>query len=192
MKRYAVLPVLAVLLAGCRAPMPSFNPFAPYGPSRVPPPPTGSYNATSPYYQRPSQPSAAPPAGLGQRATIPWKPIGAATDEATDEDSVEVRLASGEQRERISASSKSSTPFNARLQGMPVNDATKPAEPKLLKTPDEDPIEISDLPGPPPATSSPTLGRSAAAYHRGALGPSRAIADASGWRSRYSLTRFGG
>jgi hypothetical protein len=52
------------LMVGCRAPAPTFDPFAPYGPRRVPPPATGSIGESSGYYQPPAQPlPAAPPSG---------------------------------------------------------------------------------------------------------------------------------
>ena len=193
MKRHAALLVLAVLLAGCRTPMPSLNLFAPYGPSRIPPPPTGSYGASSPYYQRPAQPSSAPSAGLGQHSTIPWRPVGEAQDGADDEQAGAVRLASGEEPVGTSSSSKSSSSLRSRFRGMPLNDATTPAEPKLLKTPDEDPIEITDLPKPPSTPSPATLNRSAA-NGEGDQGPSGATVKDSQWRSRsrYSLANYGG
>ena len=43
--------LITCVAMGCRAPMPSFNIFAPYGPGRVPPPCTGSYGAPANYYR---------------------------------------------------------------------------------------------------------------------------------------------
>jgi len=54
-----LLPLLIVAIScgtmGCRAPMPRWNPAVPFGPTRIPPPPTGAAkgcNTASPYYQR--------------------------------------------------------------------------------------------------------------------------------------------
>ena len=61
MKRPAALVITVVVLAGCRAPMPHLDPWAAYGPRRIPPPSTGSIGQpanTQPYYQSPVQPSS--------------------------------------------------------------------------------------------------------------------------------------
>jgi hypothetical protein len=67
-----------VLLAGCRAPTPQFDPFSAYGPRRVPPPATGSIQLGDPYFQSgtlappavnvppPGGPGSAPPVDAGQ------------------------------------------------------------------------------------------------------------------------------
>ena len=52
--------VAVVLLSGCRAPAPSFNAFAPFGSSRVPPPPTSAYQHSGQYYQAPASGQALP------------------------------------------------------------------------------------------------------------------------------------
>lgn len=51
MKCSALLMAVVVLLAGCRSPTSSWNFFAPYGATRVPPPSTGAYNRPDTYYQ---------------------------------------------------------------------------------------------------------------------------------------------
>lgn len=50
MKRFAVVAAIVLLSTGCRAPMPNWNMFGPYGATRVPPPPTGGYGTPQPYY----------------------------------------------------------------------------------------------------------------------------------------------
>jgi hypothetical protein len=73
---------------------------------------------------------------------------------------------------------------------MPINDATRPAEPALLKTPDNL-IEISRLPK-RPAAASATLGRSAGATARDRSGRSVAFAGSTGWRSKHTPAKAGG
>ena len=51
MKPSAISMALLVLLAGCRTPPTSWNFFAPYGATRVPPPSTGAYTRPDTYYQ---------------------------------------------------------------------------------------------------------------------------------------------
>ena len=50
MKGFALIAATLVLSTGCRAPMPNWNLFGPYGATRVPPPPTGGYGTPQPYY----------------------------------------------------------------------------------------------------------------------------------------------
>ncbi|MBC8354313.1 MAG: hypothetical protein H8E66_20150 [Planctomycetes bacterium] len=50
MKGFALIAATLVLSTGCRAPMPNWNIFGPYGATRVPPPPTGGYGTPQPYY----------------------------------------------------------------------------------------------------------------------------------------------
>ena len=57
MKRLAALLTLVTLMAGCRAPMPSFDVLAPYGTTRVPPPATGTMGTPDTYYQAPASPA---------------------------------------------------------------------------------------------------------------------------------------
>ncbi len=54
-----------ILLCGCRAPAPSFNAFAPFGSSRVPPPPTSVYQHSGQYYQAPASGQALPNQNTG-------------------------------------------------------------------------------------------------------------------------------
>jgi hypothetical protein len=51
MKPFAISMALLALLAGCRTPPTSWNFFAPYGATRVPPPSTGAYTRPDTYYQ---------------------------------------------------------------------------------------------------------------------------------------------
>jgi hypothetical protein len=69
MRGLAVTCAVALLLCGCRAPMPSMNLLAPYGTPRIPPPATGAYGAPKTYYQPPQGPPATAPAvGTGLRS----------------------------------------------------------------------------------------------------------------------------
>lgn len=63
-KPWGMAVAACVLLAGCRTPPPSLNPFAGFGTPRVPPPATGSYGTPDSYY-----PSATPPPGSTSRNT---------------------------------------------------------------------------------------------------------------------------
>ena len=51
MGRLSLCLLILLLGAGCRAPMPKFKPLAAYGPTRVPPPATGSFGTGNAYYQ---------------------------------------------------------------------------------------------------------------------------------------------
>ncbi|MCC9604497.1 hypothetical protein LOC68_27735 [Blastopirellula sp. JC732] len=65
------------LTLGCQGNNSQLNPFAAYGPQRVPPPATGSYAqpaTTAPYYQ--PQVGAAPAATLGAPAAGAYAPLG--------------------------------------------------------------------------------------------------------------------
>jgi len=62
MKRMDRLLLLVLVAAlGCRAPMPAFNPLAPYGSTRVPPPATGNVNQPNSYYSPTGQPASGQP-----------------------------------------------------------------------------------------------------------------------------------
>ncbi len=60
MKRIGLVVAVCVLSSGCRAPMPNWNSFGPYGNTRVPPPATGGYGTPQPYYA-PAPGSTIPP-----------------------------------------------------------------------------------------------------------------------------------
>jgi len=69
-RRIFMVFVLLGTIAGCHAPMPAFKPLIPYGPTRIPPPGTGSFGTPDPYYQPPA--SGEPAAGaapMGAPAT---------------------------------------------------------------------------------------------------------------------------
>ncbi|MHB0956125.1 MAG: hypothetical protein ACYC0X_07060 [Pirellulaceae bacterium] len=61
MTRYVAIVVAAWMLAGCRAPAPSFDVLAPYGSPTVPAPRTGAIGTSGTYYAPMNQ--GAPPAG---------------------------------------------------------------------------------------------------------------------------------
>jgi len=67
MKRYAVLLTASLFLAGCQGQMPAMNWLPPYGHTRVPPPPTGSYGQPDAYYQPSTQPGVPPGTSQGSR-----------------------------------------------------------------------------------------------------------------------------
>jgi len=67
MKRLIPLLLAMFVLAGCHAPMPSFNLLAPYGSTRIPPPSTDSV-VPDEYYQPGRQSSSTVPVGTGFRA----------------------------------------------------------------------------------------------------------------------------
>ena len=158
MLRPAALLIATALLAGCRAPMPSFNVLAPYGPTRVPPPATGSYGSSGKYNQPPSQPPAAngfpqgalSPTGSGVIGGGPgtWRPANGSLTSAAQ--SNPLRLASAEQRV-VTQGTDSASELRSRLGGMHVNDATRSGEPALFQPPSQM-IEMSTLP--PPAHSA--------------------------------------
>ena len=91
MKRIVLLLSAAVVLGGCRAPAPAFDPFAAYGPHRIAPPATGTIAPgapADPYYRRGSQPpvnqlrSLPPYPAPGQSPAFPrptQSPTGAAS-----------------------------------------------------------------------------------------------------------------
>ncbi len=76
MKRFALCAIVLWAATGCRAPMPNWNMFGPYGATRVPPPPTGGYGSPQPYYAPPTTsptttiPSTQAPVGTGFRAPV--------------------------------------------------------------------------------------------------------------------------
>ena len=67
MKRIALASLVLLLVSGCRAPMPSFNPLAPLGSTRVPPPGTGTIGTNGNYYTPPTRPTTTPAIGTGFR-----------------------------------------------------------------------------------------------------------------------------
>ena len=67
MDRMAILWLILVVLTGCQGPTTPIDPFATYGPSRIPPPATGSARRGDPYYRgslASSAPSAASTSGI--------------------------------------------------------------------------------------------------------------------------------
>ena len=77
MDRRLWLLALGFALAGCSAPRPTFDPFAAYGQTRVPAPPTGAIGQPNGYYQPPSYspPGYTPPGSLN---SPPYPPPGTA------------------------------------------------------------------------------------------------------------------
>ena len=104
------LPLILIVLGtsvGCHAPMPTLDPFAAYGPRRVPPPATGSIGPTGkvPYYEAPTQ-SVLDPTSTGAGLITKSTPASTSThtgqtSEATDgnRQAVEnpIRLASSQE-----------------------------------------------------------------------------------------------
>ncbi|MCP4192118.1 MAG: hypothetical protein GY768_16015 [Planctomycetaceae bacterium] len=56
MRHWCVLLILLVSL-GCKQSTASFDPFSTYGPTLIPPPPTGTAGKVDPYYQRAAAPT---------------------------------------------------------------------------------------------------------------------------------------
>jgi hypothetical protein len=78
---WVVMGMAVLVVAGCRAPRPSFNFWAPFGSSRVAPPKTGSYNTPENYYPNGSVPAvggaasgSAPAATTKQAPVTPVRP----------------------------------------------------------------------------------------------------------------------
>jgi hypothetical protein len=72
MKWLAASLIVLACSAGCHAPKPSFNPFAAYGSSRVPPPATNSTARNAPYYNQPGgAPAGAAPAATPNPTNAP-------------------------------------------------------------------------------------------------------------------------
>lgn len=176
MKRMAVSMLMLLMGVGCRAPMPTFNPLAPYGSTRVPPPSTGSLQAPTSYYNPSSQPASgtvspptltAPPRTGFQASPPTGNASGAA---ATSSPNQSVTLASHEMpvataavvqpSGSVSTSGASSNANTLRLRGMPVNDATRPQEPAPF-VPSGQMLDISQLPDPPTTIRLPQGGSSA-------------------------------
>lgn len=62
-----------LLAMGCRGSTPAVDPFGWSGPSRIPPPPTGTAGRTDPYYQRPM--AMAPGTPSAQVSSLPNPPM---------------------------------------------------------------------------------------------------------------------
>lgn len=65
MKQPLKLLLAILVLLGCRNPRPTLDPFSIYGPTRVPPPTTGSIVQPDPYYRPPTSTAAPPPVNIG-------------------------------------------------------------------------------------------------------------------------------
>lgn len=84
MKRFALVAAILALGIGCRAPMPKWDMFGPYGNTRVAPPPTGGYGVQQPYYApgpttappTTAPPTTSPPTTLPQTIAPTSAPVG--------------------------------------------------------------------------------------------------------------------
>ncbi len=181
-RQNAALLALLALLAGCRAPTPSMNVFAPYGSATVPPPPTGTLGNGAGYYSSPTTPpnapatppaTALPPAGAGYGA-IPSTASGTATLASAMGEPTPATRAYGVAQASYQPGSTSGTglsgiaapgtsgavdsadesPSTLRIKGMPVNDATVPAEPQAGSA-SANPTDLATLPA--ANASSPSL-----------------------------------
>lgn len=63
--------VLSLLLAGCQGSQVNLDPFSPYGPTQIPPPPTGSAGRPDPYYRNAPGAAPAPTGTVGMAQPIP-------------------------------------------------------------------------------------------------------------------------
>ena len=210
----ALCALLIICVAmGCRAPMPSFNVFAPYGPGRVPPPCTGSYGAPANYYRPGAAAVTDSAAHLAQNAqtspatqdgwtkstslqqasqdgvtsdksaTLPSPSFGASIASASD--------SSGPIRIVESPSGSARTPL--ALNGMPAHDLTRNEPGRFTPSPDARAIALAtQTPAETvaaatltsvPAPAAATVSFSSAAPPQSTGGAARA-AD-QGWRSRF-------
>ncbi|MCA9166640.1 MAG: hypothetical protein KDB23_03185 [Planctomycetales bacterium] len=72
--------LIVLAVAGCQGPTPvNTNPFGPYGPTQVPPPPTGTAGRTDPYYRRSLASQDA--AGADRYARLPARQSRSTSDE---------------------------------------------------------------------------------------------------------------
>ena len=197
MNRLIVAFVALVVLAGCRAPMPSFDPLAPYGSTRVPAPGTGSYGSPDTYYQGPE---ATTPVGSGFRARTSATEnesgvqLASHTEDNASQVGSGVKQASLETARLVPSGSVTESPIRIvepapsesgtrpKLNGMRVKDATRPAEPAAFNPPEEV-IDISQLPKPSASTANSrvVVSESVATGSSSSSGSSGTI----GWQSRY-------
>ena len=210
MKRLVTCLVIVCGLSGCRGSQTSFNTLAPFGSSRVPPPSTNHFNASSPYYNRNATPQTATPAAPG--STPPASQSGGGTSgQVLSNTSASnsaatwvspVRQAITESiRPALDASSQSSgiqavsyqdiasNESSLRLKGMRVNDATHSnaiSEPARF-VPAGATVEIAQLPAAPtgsaPAPANTTVVASAQASDQ-AVPVSAASQSTLNWKSR--------
>lgn len=99
MVRMAVLLVLGSLLAGCQGSTVPIDPFATYGPTRVPPPSTGSARQNDPYYRGTLSASNTVAPGLSPYSRFT----------SADEQNASVQMADRRSSAQSTASSTSST-----------------------------------------------------------------------------------
>lgn len=69
MRQYAIS-VALMLIVGCQGSTPNINPLGPYGPTQIPPPPTGTAGRADPYYRRSANDAAA-----GRLSQVPAQPM---------------------------------------------------------------------------------------------------------------------
>jgi hypothetical protein len=202
--------VIVCGLSGCRGSQTSFNTLAPFGSSRVPPPSTNHFNASSPYYNRNAAPQTATPTGPGSMPAASqsggetsgqvMSNTSASNSAATWVSPLRQAVAEGI-RPALDASTQSSgiqavsyqdiasSGSSLRLKGMRVNDATNSgaiSEPARF-VPAGATVEIAQLPPAPAgsttAPASTTVVASAQASDQ-AVPVSAASQSTLNWKSR--------
>lgn len=145
MKQSAVLLCIIFGLFGCKNQTPSVNLLAPYGSTRVAPPPTNGHRGAAPYYNGTSTDTSTgtAPAGTGvtstptiydsaqatSAATVPLaanaQPVGTGVQStATDTGSVQPASFEAPVELDMNDAVDAAPGSTLRLKGMPVNDAT--------------------------------------------------------------------
>ena len=114
MVRMAVLLGLGSLLAGCQGSTVPIDPFATYGPTRVPPPSTGSARQNDPYYRGTMSASNTVAPGLSPYARFT----------SADEQNTSVQMADRRGAAQATASSTSSTGTVSSVSGADVGTST--------------------------------------------------------------------
>jgi hypothetical protein len=156
MKWLAASLIVLACSAGCHAPKPSFNPFAAYGSSRVPPPATNSTARNAPYYNQPggaaagSAPAATPnPTSGGSSDAAPSPSNPSLTSSQDIWKSVAMRSAqAGNESGAPAANGVELASFNA-----PSSTGGSSAAAPALFVPDAGSSPVASLP-PPPTTAS--------------------------------------
>jgi hypothetical protein len=154
---------LMIGLAGCHAPAPSMDPGQMFGPTRIPPPATGSVPQPQTYYdgpaagssgnQSPASSSAVGATGIGGTSSTARQHAGVVRTEsggvarASYEQPLRGNLRSGQPTPAARPASSSANPAaGLQLNGMPVNDATELAPGDARLQPPRAPTELTELP----------------------------------------------
>ena len=150
MLRRAALVLASVLICGCQGPGQPYGSAGPFGNSRLPPPGTNSYPKPDVYFPPGSNPAGAvgatapvstAPGSLNPNSLFNNKPqntVSPAAGSSWPPDGASSGVRLGESRTPAASTS-------IRLNGMPVNDATRPPAARTAASASGIP-EITDLP----------------------------------------------